>query len=45
MSATPKPLVLIILDGFGHREECDHNAICQARKPHLNLLHAGIDTT
>jgi len=29
---------LIILDGFGHREECDHNAICQARKPHWNFL-------
>jgi len=32
------PVLLIILDGFGHREECDNNAICQARKPHWNLL-------
>jgi len=32
------PTLLIILDGFGHREECDHNAICQARKPHWNYL-------
>jgi len=32
------PVLLIILDGFGHREECDHNAICQARKPHWNFL-------
>jgi 2,3-bisphosphoglycerate-independent phosphoglycerate mutase len=31
-------VLLIILDGFGHREECDHNAICQARKPHWNFL-------
>jgi 2,3-bisphosphoglycerate-independent phosphoglycerate mutase len=32
------PVLLIILDGFGHRESCDHNAICQARKPHWNFL-------
>jgi 2,3-bisphosphoglycerate-independent phosphoglycerate mutase len=32
------PILLIILDGFGHREECEHNAICQARKPHWNVL-------
>ncbi len=32
------PVLLLILDGFGHREECDHNAICQARKPHWNFL-------
>ena len=32
------PVLLVILDGFGHREECDHNAICQARKPHWNFL-------
>jgi 2,3-bisphosphoglycerate-independent phosphoglycerate mutase len=32
------PVLLIILDGFGHREECDHNAICQARKPYWNFL-------
>jgi len=34
------PVLLIILDGFGHREECEHNAICQARKPHWNFLWA-----
>ena len=33
-----KPVLLIILDGFGYREECDDNAICQARKPHWNFL-------
>jgi 2,3-bisphosphoglycerate-independent phosphoglycerate mutase len=32
------PVVLIILDGFGHREECENNAICQARKPHWDVL-------
>ena len=36
MSITPA--LLIVLDGFGHREECDDNAICQARKPHWNFL-------
>jgi 2,3-bisphosphoglycerate-independent phosphoglycerate mutase len=44
------PVLLIILDGFGHREECDYNAICQARKPHWNFLwkthpHALIDAS
>ncbi len=28
------PVMLIILDGFGYREACEDNAICQARKPH-----------
>ena len=32
------PALLVILDGFGHRETCDDNAICQARKPHWNVL-------
>ena len=35
---TVTPVLLLILDGFGYREECDHNAICQARKPHWNVL-------
>ena len=44
------PVLLIILDGFGHREECDYNAICQARKPHWNSLwrtfpHTTIDAS
>ncbi len=43
-------VLLIILDGFGYREECDHNAICQARKPHWNFLwekypHTTIDAS
>ena len=45
-----KPVLLIILDGFGHREACEFNAICQARKPHWNFLwssypHATIDAS
>lgn len=44
------PVLLIILDGFGHREECDHNAICLARKPHWDALwstcpHTTIDAS
>jgi len=27
------PVLLIILDGFGYREECENNAICQAQTP------------
>jgi 2,3-bisphosphoglycerate-independent phosphoglycerate mutase len=47
---TITPVLLIILDGFGHREECDYNAICQARKPHWDFLwskypHATIDAS
>jgi 2,3-bisphosphoglycerate-independent phosphoglycerate mutase len=36
----PRPLVLVILDGFGERAECDDNAICQAKKPALDALYA-----
>lgn len=32
------PVLLIILDGFGHREACDYNAICLAHKPHWDFL-------
>ena len=44
------PVLLVILDGFGHREECDDNAICQARKPHWNFFwktfpHTTIDAS
>jgi 2,3-bisphosphoglycerate-independent phosphoglycerate mutase len=44
------PVLLIILDGFGHREACEFNAICQARKPHWNFLwgtypHTTIDAS
>jgi 2,3-bisphosphoglycerate-independent phosphoglycerate mutase len=44
------PVLLLILDGFGYREECEDNAICQARKPHWNFLwqtfpHTTIDAS
>ena len=44
------PVLLVILDGFGYREECEDNAICQARKPHWNVLwetcpHTTIDAS
>ena len=44
------PVLLVILDGFGYREDCDDNAICQARKPHWNVLwqtcpHTTIDAS
>jgi len=41
MSARPKPLVLIILDGFGEREERADNAIRLARAPALSALFGG----
>jgi 2,3-bisphosphoglycerate-independent phosphoglycerate mutase len=49
MSAAPKPLVLLVMDGWGYREDPEFNAIAQARKPtwdHLwnsyphTLIHA-----
>ncbi|MDO8704968.1 MAG: 2,3-bisphosphoglycerate-independent phosphoglycerate mutase [Sulfuricaulis sp.] len=33
MAFTPKPLVLIILDGWGYRQDTQYNAIAAARKP------------
>ena len=39
-TATPKPLVLIILDGFGHSDSPDFNAIHAARKPVYDRLLA-----
>jgi len=38
MSFTPKPLVLIVLDGWGHREDTQYNAIAAARKPTWDAL-------
>src|SRR3954466_5917284 len=34
----PKPLILIILDGWGYRAETKANAIALARKPTYDLL-------
>ncbi len=38
MTTTPKPLVLIILDGFGHSESHEYNAVYSANKPVLDRL-------
>lgn len=32
------PVLLVILDGFGYREACTDNAICQAHKPRWDFL-------
>jgi 2,3-bisphosphoglycerate-independent phosphoglycerate mutase len=36
--AHPKPVLLLILDGWGHREETEYNAIAQAHTPHWQQL-------
>ena len=28
-----KPTVLMILDGYGLNENCDHNAVCEGKTP------------
>ncbi|MBE5978134.1 MAG: 2,3-bisphosphoglycerate-independent phosphoglycerate mutase [Paenibacillaceae bacterium] len=33
-----KPVVLMILDGYGLNDNCDHNAVCEARTPVMNQL-------
>lgn len=38
MTTTRKPVVLIILDGWGHSEETQYNAIAHAHAPHFNRL-------
>jgi 2,3-bisphosphoglycerate-independent phosphoglycerate mutase len=38
MSAIPKPIVLIVLDGWGYRTETVHNAIAAAHKPNWDKL-------
>jgi len=38
MAERPRPLALIILDGWGYREEREANAIAQARKPNWDRL-------
>jgi 2,3-bisphosphoglycerate-independent phosphoglycerate mutase len=41
MAELPHPVALIILDGFGWREEREHNAIAAASPPFWNSLVAG----
>lgn len=38
--ARPKPILLLILDGWGHRDETAHNAIAQANAPNWRCLLA-----
>ncbi len=38
MTSGKKPLVLLILDGWGYREETDNNAIAQAQTPVMDAL-------
>lgn len=38
MNTKPKPIVLIILDGFGYREDKRYNAIFAANTPHWDHL-------
>ncbi|NMY94820.1 MULTISPECIES: 2,3-bisphosphoglycerate-independent phosphoglycerate mutase [Pseudomonas] len=42
MTTTPKPLVLMILDGFGHSENHHDNAVFAANKPVLDRLCASV---
>src|SRR3546814_14855884 len=44
----PRPVVLCILDGWGYRESCENNAICEGPTPSLDRLletapHALVD--
>lgn len=40
MTTTPKPLVLIILDGFGHSDSHEYNAVYSAKMPVFDRLLA-----
>ncbi len=40
MSVRPKPVVLAILDGWGHSDSPEHNAIMAARTPNWDALIA-----
>ena len=44
-AARPKPLLLLILDGWGHREDPADNALAQARLPNWRRLLAGCPHT
>jgi len=39
-SASPRPIVLVILDGFGERAEASDNAVRLAKTPNLDALYA-----
>jgi 2,3-bisphosphoglycerate-independent phosphoglycerate mutase len=39
-AGTPRPVVLVILDGFGERAEATDNAVRLAKTPELDALYA-----
>lgn len=43
--ASKKPVALIILDGFGIRDECFGNAVAQAHKPNFNRFRTSYPYT
>ena len=45
MAARPKPVVLLILDGWGHRDDPTDNALAQARLPNWHRLLASAPHT
>ena len=45
VAVRPRPIVLVILDGYGHRTERDGNATLLARTPHLSELSARYSST
>ncbi|HIP78314.1 MAG TPA: 2,3-bisphosphoglycerate-independent phosphoglycerate mutase [Kiloniellaceae bacterium] len=50
LPGTPRPVVLCILDGWGHRTSCENNAICEGPTPNLDrmqkeLPHALVDAS
>ena len=45
MANLAKPMVLIVLDGWGYREEKADNAVLQAKKPHWDRLWASCPRT
>ncbi len=40
-----RPVALIILDGWGLNENCENNAVCQARTPYLDELASNYPTS
>jgi len=41
MSKPPRPVMLVILDGWGHRDDPADNAVAQARTPRFDALWSG----
>ena len=44
-AGTVAPVVLTILDGWGHREDADHNAIRSAETPVMEALRHAYPST